>query len=116
MVETKVILLLNACKTLTPCRPGTSFQWQLSNYPVDTSFNVQMYDIDLFDTPQSTIDALHAAGRIVICYFSAGSWEDWRADASSFPATVLGNNLDGWPGEKVSLNVLRCSSSHAFLP
>lgn len=79
--------------------PGTSWQWQLSGQ-IDTSFDVQMYDIDLFDAAQNTIDQLHANGRIVICYFSAGSWEDWRPDAGDFPSEVLGNDLDGWPGEK----------------
>ena len=76
--------------------PGTSWQWQLSDYPVNTSFEVAMYDIDLFETPRETIDALHAAGRIVICYFSAGSYEDWREDASSFPEAALGNEMEGW--------------------
>jgi hypothetical protein len=79
--------------------PGTTWQWQLTG-TVDTSFDVAMYDIDLFDPPQSVMDQLHAAGRIVICYFSAGSYENWRSDASSFPAAVLGNALDGWPGER----------------
>ncbi len=78
--------------------PGTTWQWQLSG-TIDTSFDVTMYDLDLFDTPQSVIDLLHADGRIVICYFSAGSYEEWRADASDFPTTVRGNPLDGWPGE-----------------
>jgi hypothetical protein len=79
--------------------PGTSWQWQLTG-TVDTSMDVQMYDIDLFDTPQPVIDELHGDGRIVICYFSAGSWEDWRDDAASFPSAALGNDLDGWPGER----------------
>lgn len=78
--------------------PGTSWQWQLSG-TIDTSFEVEMYDIDLFDTPQSVIDELHENGRIVICYFSAGSYEEWRPDASNFPPAIIGNPLDGWPGE-----------------
>lgn len=36
----------------------------------------------------------------MICYFSAGSWEDWRPDAGQFPDSVKGNNLEDWPGEK----------------
>jgi hypothetical protein len=80
-------------------RPGTTWQWQLKE-TIDTSFDVEMYDIDLFDAPQATIDQLHNDGRIVICYFSAGSWENWRDDASAFPEAVLGNTLDGWPDEK----------------
>ena len=90
---------LTARNTVWRPRPGTRWQWQLSG-TVDTSLNVQMYDVDLFDTPQSVIDRLHADGRIVICYFSAGSWENWREDATQFPASVLGNPLDGWPGER----------------
>ena len=79
--------------------PGTSWQWQLSG-AIDTSFDVAMYDIDLFDTPQGTIDALHAAGRTVICYVDAGSWEPGRPDSADFPAAVQGKALDGWPDEK----------------
>ncbi|WP_437901065.1 endo alpha-1,4 polygalactosaminidase [Sorangium sp. So ce124] len=79
--------------------PGTTWQWQLTG-TIDTSLDVAMYDIDLFDAPQAKIDTLRAAGKKVICYFSAGSSEDWRDDASSFPAAGLGNPLDGWPGER----------------
>jgi len=46
------------------------------------------------------VAALHAQGRRVICYISVGSWEDWRPDASQFPAEVLGKDYEGWPGEK----------------
>jgi hypothetical protein len=79
--------------------PGTTWQWQLSG-TIDTSFDVAMYDIDLFDAPDATIAALHAAHRIAICYFSAGSREDWRPDAGDFPASSLGSPLDDWPGER----------------
>jgi endo-alpha-1,4-polygalactosaminidase (GH114 family) len=79
--------------------PGTTWQWQLTGV-IDTSLAVDMYDIDLFDVGQGKIDTLHADGRIVICYFSAGSWEEWRADAADFPAETLGNPLEGWPGER----------------
>ena len=59
-----------------------------------------MYDIDLFDTPPATIDRLHTDGRVVICYFSAGSWEERREDASDFPEVVLGEQLEGWEEER----------------
>ena len=84
--------------------PGTTFQWQLID-EIDTSFDVDMYDIDLFDSPQDVIDGLKARGIEVICYFSAGSWEEWRTDADQFPAEVLGAS-NGWPGE-VWLDVRR---------
>jgi len=60
---------------------------------------VKVYDVDLFDTPQATINALHTAGRVVVCYFSAGSAENWRDDYSNFTASDKGNGLDGWAGE-----------------
>ena len=57
-----------------------------SGCAIASSFNVAMYDIDLFDAPQATIDSLHASGHKVICYLSAGTYENWRPDASSFPS------------------------------
>jgi hypothetical protein len=78
--------------------PGTTWQWQLPQ-TIDTTVDAAMYDIDLFEAPQATIDALHGAGRIVVCYFSAGSYEDDRPDASTIPTSARGNELVGWPGE-----------------
>ena len=78
--------------------PGTSWHIQFTG-TLDTSVNVEMYDIDLFDTSLDTIAQLHTANRIAVCYFSAGSWEDWRPDSQQFPASVTGRS-NGWPGEK----------------
>ena len=78
--------------------PGTSWQWQLSG-TIDTSFDVDMYDID-YETPTTIIELLHSLGIIVICYMSAGSWESYRSDAAQYPASVLGNTLEGWAEEK----------------
>lgn len=79
--------------------PGTSWQWQLSE-TIDTSFAVDMYDLDLFDVNKKTIQELHNKNIIVICYISAGSWEEYRSDAEDFPGSLLGNSLEGWPGER----------------
>jgi hypothetical protein len=76
----------------------TSWQWQLQG-TVDTSVDVQMYDIDGFEATAALVDQLHTDGRSVVCYISAGSWEKWRPDAGKFPASVKGND-NGWPGEK----------------
>jgi hypothetical protein len=78
----------------------TTWQWHLTELPVDQSFDVDMYDIELFDNDASVVDALHAQGRIVICYISVGSWEDWRPDKDQFPPEVIGKNYQGWEGEK----------------
>lgn len=78
---------------------NTSWQWQLQG-DINTSYNVQVYDIDLFDTNTTLIQSLKDEGKKVICYFSAGSYENWRSDKESFPSSLLGNTLDGWAGEK----------------
>ncbi len=73
----------------------TTFQWQLQG-KINTSYDAELYDIDLFDVNQSTIDQLHKQGKRVICYFSAGSYEKWRPDAGEFPDRVKGKKMDGW--------------------
>ncbi len=80
--------------------PGVTWQWQLEDPPIDTSFEVDMYDLDLFGTDASLVAALHAQGRKVICYISVGSWEDWRPDIDQFPPEVIGKDYVGWEGEK----------------
>ena len=75
--------------------PLTNWTWQLLG-KIDTTKNVVMYDIDLWDTPVDTIAALKKARKKVICYFSAGSYENWRSDKHLFPDSVKGNPLKGW--------------------
>ncbi len=77
----------------------TPWQWQLTG-TIDQNVDAVMFDIDLFDVPASTIASLKSKGKRVVCYFSAGSYENWRSDANQFPSSVLGNGLDGWPGER----------------
>lgn len=82
-------------------KPVPGLKWHIQyTGTVNTALNVDVYNIDLFDTSAATISALRSKGKHVICYFSAGSYEDWRPDTNKFPASVLGRNLDGWPGEK----------------
>ena len=78
---------------------GDTWQWQLTG-TINTSYDVKVYDIDLFDVPDSVFNTLHNQGRAVVCYFSAGSAEDWRADYGQFKPADLGNKLGGWAGER----------------
>jgi hypothetical protein len=79
--------------------PGVSWYWQLQGVvPLDV--DAELVDIDLFDTTEATIGALRDSGHRVICYFSAGSHEDWRPDAAGFPNAAIGDAMDGWPGER----------------
>ena len=76
-----------------------TWQWQLTG-TINTSYDVAVYDIDLFDAPAAKIATIKAAGRKVVCYFSAGSSENWRPDYNRFSAADQGKPLDGWAGEK----------------
>ena len=79
-------------------QPGTTWQWQLSG-EIDTSVDAEMFDVDLFEAPPSVIADLHDRGRVVVCYMSAGAWEEFRPDADDFPDSVLGRT-NGWAGER----------------
>jgi cysteinyl-tRNA synthetase, unknown class len=78
---------------------GVTWQWQLKG-TVNTEYEVELYDVDLFDSADSLVTSLQASNKKVICYFSAGSYENWRSDIDSFNPTDLGNFLDGWPDEQ----------------
>jgi len=78
---------------------SATWQWQLDGV-VNEGYNVDLYDIDLFDSPVALIQRLHASGKKVICYFSAGSYEDWRPDAAEFAKQDLGKTLKGWNDER----------------
>ncbi|CAM9451601.1 unnamed protein product [Ectocarpus sp. 12 AP-2014] len=51
------------------------------------------------DVDTSVFDEIKAQGSVVICYFSAGTREDWREDADDFPEEGLGEPLADWDGE-----------------
>ena len=81
--------------------PSAGASW---NYQLIGKINlglsaVDVWDIDLFDADSATIDSIHARGKHVICYFSAGSSEDWRSDDAKFEASDKGNALKSWKGE-----------------
>jgi hypothetical protein len=78
---------------------GSSFSWQLGE-EINTSFDADIYDVDAFETEASLISRLHSEGKKVFCYISVGSWEDWRPDAANFPSEIIGNDYEGWEGEK----------------
>lgn len=78
---------------------GATWQWQLTG-DVDTSINVDVFDLDLFETQPETVSALHAEGRRVICYVSVGTVENWRPDAGTFPRDVVGEAYAEWEGER----------------
>ena len=79
---------------------SATLTWQIQyTGKMDYGLNVDVYNLDLFDTSPAVITQLHERDIFVICYFSGGSFEDWRPDADQFPPETLGEALDNWPGE-----------------
>ncbi|WVO13617.1 hypothetical protein L204_101238 [Cryptococcus depauperatus] len=107
-------------------KPQVGTPWQIvlnkaaaTESPVRILPDVKVYDLDLFDNDASAFAKMKEDGIRVICYFSAGSYEDWRSDKKEFLDSDLGAPLDGWPGEKwlktSSSNVRRIMSSRIQL-
>jgi hypothetical protein len=94
------VLLAAAAVAQAQWRPPQhlSWYWQLTGH-LDTSREVDAYDVDGFETSAATVRARHAAGRHVICYVDVGTWENFRPGRPSFPKSVLGRS-NGWPGER----------------
>ena len=90
---------LSAVPSIPELHLNSSWQIQYTGV-IDTDLDVGIYNLDLFDTSPEMITDLHHRGVFVQCYFSAGSYEDWRSDAVDYPEEVLGKELEGWPGEK----------------
>jgi endo-alpha-1,4-polygalactosaminidase (GH114 family) len=79
---------------------GTTWNYELLNKVDPTSADSEVWDIDLFNNDEAAISSLQTAGKKVLCYFSAGSYEDWRADKDEFQDSDTGNKVNGWEGEK----------------
>ncbi len=78
--------------------PGTTWQVQLTG-TLDSSFDVQFYELDLFALDPKDVQTLHDAGRALGCYVSVGSAEPWRPDYANFPSSALGKPLADYPQE-----------------
>src|SRR5688572_13984440 len=76
-----------------------TWQWQLDG-TINTQHDVEIYDVDLFETPDAVLQQLRTRGVRILCYFSAGSSESSRPDFGSIPAAALGRTLDGYPNER----------------
>jgi hypothetical protein len=113
MFAVMLVGLLSAAQTITPTpsptppaepdwwQPDLDTSWQIQyTDEIDLSLEVDLYNLDGFDTEESTIKALHERDVKVACYINAGAYEDWRPDAEDFPESVLGKDMEGWPGER----------------
>ncbi|HYH59058.1 MAG TPA: endo alpha-1,4 polygalactosaminidase [Thermoleophilaceae bacterium] len=91
--------LLLAAAIWSPAPTADPWQYQLQG-KVDLSVRAGVYAVDGADTPKRTVRRIHDRGARAVCYLSAGSYENWRADRRRFPDRVIGRPLAGWPGER----------------
>jgi hypothetical protein len=84
----------------------TTFYWQLQgtikNFPAAKVYDIDPFDNDSIPNPSAEVAKWRNAGHIVICYFSAGTFENWRSDAIALKNAhpeVIGRR-NGWPGER----------------
>ncbi|GBD18972.1 hypothetical protein HRbin27_01473 [bacterium HR27] len=82
-------------------QPQGQLRWHIQfTGPLRIPRNAHVVILDLFETDPATIRSLHRQGKRVVCYLNAGAWEDWRPDAGAYPPQLLGNDYDGWSGER----------------
>lgn len=71
----------------------------------------------MFDNTAAVVTDRHNRGKKVICYIDVGSWENYRSDASKFPASLLGAKynsfLAGYP--EYHYNLTPQATSHRSL-
>src|SRR5262249_52418777 len=95
-------------------KPGSRWQYQLQG-KVDTAICAKparggacvrpgVFVIDLYTDNGTTTNAaavkrIHARTAHAVCYVDAGTWENWRPDASKYPTEIRGKS-NGWPGER----------------
>lgn len=79
--------------------PGLTWHWQLDG-EIDWEREVDVYDVDLFETSEQRVSQLQERGVRVIAYFSAGTLEPDRPDTAPLPAEAVGNLVEGWPDER----------------
>lgn len=77
---------------------GLSWNYVLASTKTFTSA-ADLYNIDGFETSAATVAGLQAKNTRVVCYLSAGTFEDWRPDRNNFPKAILGKK-NGWRGER----------------
>jgi hypothetical protein len=84
--------------TETPVAVGMTFQYQLQG-TIDTDVDAELFVVDLFNADRDVIEELHAQGRVVAAYVSAGTLEPGRPDTDEFPDSAVGEPLANYPSE-----------------
>lgn len=105
-MQTLLVALLLIAHLQTPApgwwqpAAGETFDIRLQSPEGAINPRVQVIELDVHDADTSLVRELESVGVRTICYFSVGTWEEWRPDADQFPPAVIGNAWNEWPGER----------------
>lgn len=117
LASLRAILLLLATNPITvtaastPWQPAPNTPWQIIlsrkiNPSSPSLATIPIIDGDLFTNtnngadPATIFGALHAKGKKIICYFSAGTYEPYRPDSARYDKRDMGAALPEWPDER----------------
>jgi hypothetical protein len=79
------------------------FHWMIGGFSATDILPNQngpvVYDIDGENSTSAEVEAIHAAGATAVCYVDVGTLEQGRSDYAQFPSSVVGPDVQGWPGE-----------------
>lgn len=100
MTKIFIITFLMSSNAWAKFESGTKLIYKLEGdvNKVSLSHDVYNFDIDTAKENPALIKKLKNAGKDIICYFSAGSWEDWRKPNhySGISSTSIGKKMSGW--------------------
>jgi hypothetical protein len=85
-----------------PNGPAPTWQWQLSG-EIDPTVDAEVFVLDPFAASADLTHRLRQRNRRLVCYVSAGIYEETRPDASRFPGATLGASAG--PGGRRWLDV-----------
>lgn len=92
------LITIIACNGDSPIKQDNPFyvqlQGQIKTCPAEYCF------FDLWKITKEHVTKFKSKHKKVICYFSAGTYEDWRSDKNLFPKKTIGKKLGEWKGEK----------------
>jgi hypothetical protein len=75
--------------------PTTPQSWDYRIAQVITTSNQQVVNQDVWDATIASVSSLHNAGKRVICYFSAGTWEYTNGSRGIINKALTDRNANG---------------------
>jgi len=95
------LFFINSVEAIWKPEPGTTWNIVLKGDLDIKKEKAQVVVIDVHSNSAEFIQSLHDAGKKVICYFSGGTYEDFRPDKDEYDKVdgLVKNKYKQWEGE-----------------